>query len=185
MGDQAREALSLISTNNSFDLCEVLVDDWDDMLTPWPSEGCFKDRSFGGRAREVLCHLVGEFAGLNRPVYIAGYSLAGLFAMWSLYSCDLFAGAVCGSASFWYPEWETFSNGAGFSRDVKIYMSLGNKEHKVGHPLMRRIKDITQSSYDKLSADSKVEKIVLEWNDGGHFNDVGARMARGISWIVE
>ncbi|ERL11412.1 hypothetical protein HMPREF1248_0438 [Coriobacteriaceae bacterium BV3Ac1] len=41
-------------------------------------------------------HELGEYYG---EAYISGYSLAGLFALWSLYQTDIFKGAACVSGS--------------------------------------------------------------------------------------
>lgn len=178
-------------TDVKFDFCELLVDDWDSMLTPWGVSNCLKNREFSGRGNELLTQITNEIipeidkrSPNHRQVYIAGYSLAGLFSLWSLYQSKMFDGAVCCSGSLWYPGWEEYMMQSSLAKDVKVYLSLGKKEPKNKHPLLQRVGDITLKQYEVLKNDKNVKDLFLEWNNGGHFSDVVDRIAKGICWML-
>ncbi len=86
--------------------------DWDRDLSPWPAPAAFKKGApFAGEAPAflptVLARAAEEEKRLSRPVglrLIAGYSLAGLFALWALYLTPLLDGAACASSPLWYPD---------------------------------------------------------------------------------
>ena len=89
-------------TDIPFDFCELPVANWDDCLTPWATDPQMKGRSFTGGGKQLLekigenvLPLIDEKLPNHREIYIAGYSLAGLFSLWTLYECDRFDGAVC------------------------------------------------------------------------------------------
>ena len=151
-------------TDAKFDFCELLVDDWDSMLTPWGVSNCLKNRKFSGRGNELLTQITDEIIPAidkrfpnHRQVYIAGYSLAGLFSLWSLYQSKMFDGAVCCSGSLWYPGWEEYMMQSSFAKDVKVYLSLGKKEPKNKHPLLQQVGDITLKQYEVLKNDKNVK----------------------------
>lgn len=180
-----------LRTDTEFDFCELLVDDWDSMLTPWGVSNCLKNRNFSGRGNELLTQITNEIIPeidkrfpKHRQVYIAGYSLAGLFSLWILYQSKMFDGAVCCSGSLWYPGWEEYMMQSSFAKDVKVYLSLGKKEPKNKHPLLQQVGDITLKQYEVLKNDKNVKALFLEWNNGGHFSDVVDRIAKGIFWML-
>ena len=88
-------------------LVEIDGLDWDNYLAPWPTEQLFKNNPpMRGRAGEWLRLLEGEvIPAVEAQLHvthrvIAGYSLAGLFALWSAYNTGIFAGVVACSGSF-------------------------------------------------------------------------------------
>lgn len=188
-----------------FSMCELLVKDWDTFLTPWPVDSCLKGRNFQGRGVELLSILKEEILPAiakempnNSGIYLAGYSLAGLFALWAFFEISkeqdasqepgaFLRGAVCGSGSFWYPKWEEYFAkvsvvNCGEAR--KIYLSLGKKEPLGKHPLMKEIGNITTKMFKQLSGNDSIQTI-FEWTEGGHFSNIPERMMRGITWTVE
>ena len=84
-------------TKKSFLLAAFLVKDWNQDLSPWCAPAVFGKESFGEGAGETLAFiekmLIPEIAGRYKleegikdiPVILGGYSLAGLFALWSTY----------------------------------------------------------------------------------------------------
>lgn len=92
--------------------------DWNRDLSPWGCEATTRsDEPFAGGARGHLEKLLSEVIpqvedGLPWPVAwrgIAGYSLAGLFALWSLWETPAFSRVASVSGSLWFPG---FSIGA-------------------------------------------------------------------------
>jgi predicted alpha/beta superfamily hydrolase len=176
-----------ITGGHDFVLCEVLVDDWDRLLTPWKVTDCIKGREFGGLASVVLEEIRQELIPLlnerypEREIYIAGYSLAGLFALWTAYETDLFRGVVSCSGSLWYPGWEEYIKTHSMNTETRVYLSLGKKEEKTKNPVMRSVGEMTRRQYEILKKENGGKHITLEWNEGGHFADTAGRMAKGIA----
>ena len=177
---------------SDFTMYEVMVEDWDSMLTPWPASGIFGGRDFQGNAREQLSVIettildeLGEGIISQRPIYIAGYSLAGLFAMWAMCESDIFDGAVSASGSLWYPNWCQYVEEQNFASDKKVYLSLGDKEPKTKNQVMSTVGICTQKTYDILRDNPMVGSSTFEWNEGGHFTNPMERIAKGIAWIID
>lgn len=77
---------------------------------------------------------------------IAGYSLAGLFALYAMYRCDAFDRAAIISGSLWYPHFREFAAKHEMPRRPdRIYLSLGDKEKKTRHPLLKTVQDNTEA----------------------------------------
>ena len=178
------------TVKNDFTLCELLVLDWDKHLTPWKADANMKGRNFLGNGVELLRNLqesvypkIREYAG-DSKIYIAGYSLAGLFSLWSLYESDMFDGAASCSGSLWYPDWKEFATQNTLKRPVSVYLSLGKAEKKVKHPLMRNVEEHTRFQYELLEQDEKINKLHMDWWEGGHFDHTEDRIAKGIEWLI-
>lgn len=172
-------------------LCEILVHDWDSMLTPWRVENCLKDRSFSGQAPKLLHQIETEVLPIinekwseHGEVIMAGYSLGGLFSLWSLYESSLLDGAVCCSGSLWYPGFEEYMTRMSFDRNVSIYLSLGKKEAGGKNPVLSKVGDITTLQYELLLQNEKVDYVIFQWNEGGHFSDPEGRIVKGIQCIL-
>ena len=180
-------------TDSDFSLLEVSGMDWNRDLSPWEAPPVFRnDAPFGGKADEFLAYLVNDaitcaVAELGcRPVFvaIAGYSLAGLFAVYSLYRTDVFFAAVSASGSFWFPGFLEFASSNEFkARTAGIYLSLGDTEARTRNPVMAMVQDNTE----KLAAlyRGKGIRTTYELNPGNHFRDPELRMAKGICRILE
>lgn len=173
-----------------FNLCELTVYDWDTYLTPWKADAFMKGRTFNGQAAFLLQSLendiiraINDFSG-NSKVYIAGYSLAGLFALYSLYETSIFNGAVCCSPSVWYPGWGNYANTHELKKGCCVYLSLGKLEKNTKHPLMKTVEDNINLQYDLLNRSPLAKGLQLDINEGGHFSNTNARMAAGITWLI-
>ena len=62
---------------------------------------------------------------------------------------------------------------------------LGGKEEKTKNAVMATVGDCTREQEKLLLEDPFAERVVLEWNPGGHFADSGKRLAKGIRWLLE
>lgn len=173
-----------------FSFCALEVHDWDRYLTPWEADAGMNGRSFPGQARELLQSLENEALPLIRTkaeeedVFLAGYSLAGLFSLWCTYESDAFAGAACCSGSVWYPGWKEFAINHSLRRKSRIYLSLGKKEKNTKNPFMKTVEDNMKQQYELLSQDTCCEYLTLNWHEGGHFCDTEERMCTGIARIL-
>ena len=115
---------------------------------------------------------------------IAGYSLAGLFALYTLYQADVFSRAACISGSLWFPGFREYV----FSQKTKgnpehIYFSLGNKENRTRNPYLKTVEENTKV-IEEYFRKSGVDTI-FQLNPGNHYNHSPERTAAGIQWILE
>ena len=166
--------------------------DWNRELSPWACDGTVRDAEpFGGQAAGFLDELLNQIipqveSSLPQPPTwrgIAGYSLAGLFALWSLWQTDAFARAASASGSLWFPGFVDYAHGHTMpSAPNAVYLSLGKKEAKTPNRMMRHVLDDTRAMEALL-----VERGIpttLELNPGNHFAQTDLRMAHGIHWIL-
>ena len=167
----------------------MILTDWNQDLPPWAAEPVMRgDDAFGSGAPDTLQfiteQLIPELAtGGEQKVYLGGYSLAGLFALWAAYQTDLFDGVAAASPSVWYPDWPAFAE-ANEVQVSRVYLSLGKKEEKTRHPLMRTVGDNIRKQHDLLSASHKCREVILEMNPGNHFVAADLRMAKGFAWLM-
>ncbi len=191
-GERAGEVAERVKalTPLPFSLAGVPVEDWDAALSPWPAKAVFKgNRDFGGGGDATLSDLEecllprlrGELGAPEAPVYLAGYSLAGLLAAYALFRLPGLAGAVCCSGSLWFPGFLEYaeSHEPGGSR---VYLSLGDREKKSRNPVLSRVEECTLRFRDRL-ADRGVTCAFFP-EPGNHFQDPDGRLARGIAWCL-
>ena len=180
-------------TDRSFSLAAIPVADWNRDLSPWAAPRVFKkeeDFSGGGDATlerlslELLPRIRGEFGAADIPVYIAGYSLAGLLAAYALFRIPGLSGGVCCSGSLWFPGFLEYAAGHELAGQLKnVYLSLGDKEKRSRNPMLAEVEDRTLALRDLLEARGINSVFVSE--PGNHFQDPTGRMARGIAWCLE
>lgn len=189
--DQIYQRL-MAESEKPFLFCELAVADWDSYLTPWPDSECFQGRSFAGKGKELLEELesvvltkLREKYPSHGKVYVVGYSLAGLFAIWALGKSGLLDGAASCSGSLWYPGYDKYMTNVSFDRDVEVYLSLGKKEPKNKHFLMRQIGDMTQKQYELFLDNEQVKRVDFVWHEGGHFADVENRILQGMRYLLQ
>ncbi|MEE3480859.1 MAG: esterase [Lachnospiraceae bacterium] len=166
-------------------LAAVLVDDWNKDLSPWEAPPVFGKEGFGAGAAETLSYIennvLSELLGeKDIPIILGGYSLAGLFALWSVYQTDRFAACAAASPSVWFPGWIDYA--AEHAPKTKaLYLSLGDREKKARNPLMATVADCIVRQNDLLGD----LPHTLEWNPGNHFIDSDIRTAKGFVWAIE
>ncbi len=203
-----------------FRIAIVKVNDWNRELSPWPCPPVFGDEAFGDGAPKTLDYILNDLIPSLKEdgmmdeetmTLLGGYSLAGFFALWAAYQTEVFDGIAAVSPSVWFPGWMAFAK----EHSVKtraVYLSLGLKEEKTRHPIMRTVGDCIREQYDLLKtqksgqmeqsahADAPEEKndkqkasdlsrqlqyATLEWNPGNHFLDPDKRTAQGYSWLLQ
>ena len=165
----------------------------DDELSPWPAEGVWKGQSpYKGLAAEHLRWMMEEcvpqvetqFGIRDILPVIAGYSLAGLFALWAAWSSGYFRRVASVSGSLWYPGFTDYiRNNAPKSGLEKAYFSLGDRESRTRHPLMSRVDACTTEVVEMVK--SYGIETTFEWNPGNHFDHPELRMARALAWLLK
>lgn len=165
---------------------------WNHDMAPWDSPAAFKKgEPFIGGADNYLQLLVEEIIPraekelAEPPAWrgIAGYSLAGLFALYAIYQTDVFSRVGCISGSLWFPGFKEYV----LSHEPKrwpdcIYFSLGDKESKTRNPVLKIVQENTeeiQTFYQNKGIDT-----VFQLNPGNHFVQGIERTIAGIQWLL-
>lgn len=165
---------------------------WNHDMTPWYSPPLSKnDTSCTGGADEYLDLLLTEIIPKAKELIkgepsflgIAGYSLAGLFAVYAMYKTDEFDRIASMSGSLWFPDFKEYCMEHEIKRKPdKLYLSLGNRETKTGNPVLKTVQAGTEALvayYKELGID-----VTWELNPGNHFKDAALRSAKGIMAIM-
>ena len=183
------EKIRELSGCSELGLTAVLVDDWNQDLSPWEAPPVFGSEGFGGGAAETLEAVLSDVvpqirtqAGAEAKLLLGGYSLAGLFAVWAACRTDVFRGIASASGSLWFPGFLDFVKGHPLQAEA-VYLSLGDKEEKTRNPVMRTVGDCVRAAYAYLSENGM--RTVLEWNPGNHFKEPDLRMAKGFAWLIK
>ena len=166
--------------------------DWNHDMSPWYMPSIYsKEKSFSGGADEYLRLLIDEILPNAKEMIegepgftgIAGYSLAGLFAVYAMYKTDVFDRVASMSGSLWFYDFMEYCKRNDFRKlPDKIYFSLGDKEANTRNPVLKTVEDNTRelSEYFK----SLGTEVIFELNPGNHFTDVNFRSAKGIKAIL-
>ncbi len=176
--------------------CSLLVVselDWSRDMSPWESPPAMKnDSAYTGGARAFLAALTDTIMPEAKrliggsPAFsaVAGYSLAGLFSLYSLYNCAEFRRAASVSGSLWFPGFYEYAVEHQFIiKPDKLYLSLGDKEARVNNPVVSLVRDKTESLVEIYRA--RGVDTVFELNPGNHFKDAEARCVKGIASILK
>lgn len=169
------------SSNRSFYLLAVKIEDWNTDLSPWTAPAVFGKNGFGCGAEKTLSNILELCTDSRRSYFIGGYSLAGLFALWAVYRSDVFRGAAAASPSVWFPGFTDFMRRENI-RTGAVYLSLGDREEKVRNRIMAAVGDRIREAYDLL-LEREID-CVLEWNEGNHFREPDVRTARAFAWLM-
>ena len=175
-----------------FTLVAISGLDWNHDMVPWDSPPAFKNAEpcTGGAddylrllTEEIIPTAEKEIGGVPCWRGIAGYSLAGLFALYAIYWTDLFSRVGSMSGSLWFPGMKEYI----LSHEPKrqpdcIYLSLGNKESKTRNPILRNVRQSTeeiQAFYQAKGIDT-----VFQLNPGNHYDHAAERTVAGIAWLL-
>lgn len=178
--------------DSDFTLVAISGLNWEHDMAPWDIPPISsKDTPCTGGADDYLELLLNEILPqaektvFGTPLWrgIAGYSLAGLFALYSIYRTDVFSRAASVSGSLWFPDFPAFvcSHTPKQTPDC-IYFSLGDKEHKTRNPFLQTVRQNTEEMEDFYKQQGIATTFQL--NPGNHFQDAALRTAAGIRWIL-
>ena len=181
------------NTNKNFSLIAFKINDWNSELTPWEMPLLRGKGNFGNGAdktlkfiKEKLIPSLAEFINIqdkNVKYILGGYSLAGLFSLWSGYETNTFYGVAGVSPSVWYESWIDFVRNAELKAN-NVYLSLGKLEEKTKHQILSKIGDNIREYIEILKNSENVENCILDWNEGNHFGDSDIRMGKGFVWLL-
>lgn len=184
IGEEGKDTAQLLPEVR---ICQISGMDWNRDLSPWPAPRVFsKGEDFAGQGDRFLAWLNGQLPAIRQAadgqnLYLAGYSLAGLFTLYAGTKIPGFAGLASVSGSLWYPgfaeylETHTLLTG-------KVYLSLGDREKNTKNPVMRQVEDQTIAVQRLVQGYAQCH---FETNPGNHFQDPPGRLARGIRWLLK
>lgn len=177
----------------NFTLVTISGLDWNHEMAPWDAAPVFSknDTPFTQGADAYLKQLTEEIIPCAECCIqgrvswrgLAGYSLAGLFAVYAMYQTAHFERIASISGSLWFPDFAAY---ALFNKPIKnpkrLYFSLGDAESRTKNPYLKTV----QSCTEKLVAFYQKQGIntTLCMNAGGHFKDTDIRTAAGILWLL-
>jgi len=178
------------SGGGPFVLAAFQVFDWNLDLMPWHDDAISRKPEVGTKTRETLGYvtesllpaLEADYGKL--PVILGGYSLGGLFALWSSMQTERFAAIAAASPSLWIKDWLDYA----YVHPVKagkVYLSLGDQEEHVKNRAIARVGDCVRGEYELLKAQLGRENCTLVWNPGNHFQDGDKRLAAAFSWCIK
>ena len=179
-------------TSKDFHLLCVSNINWNHDMSPWCCPPIMsQDTDYTGGADQYLALLLekilpeglNKLAGKPSHICIAGYSLAGLFALYALYRTEDFDRAASMSGSLWYPDFREYVESHEMKRRPdRLYLSLGDKEAKTRNPYMKTVRENTEA----IAAYYKAAGLQVTWelNPGNHFRDAELRIAKGIAAIL-
>lgn len=192
--EEGRQIYELAQAANCPDFSLVAVSGlaWNHDLSPWETPSLTSaGEPFTGGGETYLSLLTDTILPRAEEMLpgpaswrgVAGYSLAGLFAVYSLYQTDRFTRGASISGSLWFPNIKEYI----FSHKMKrrpdcLYFSLGDKEHKTRNPVMRAVRRNTeeiQAFYQAQGIDA-----VFQLNPGNHFQNAPERTVNAIQWMV-
>lgn len=183
---------NLVSSDNLI-LVSIEVLDWNSELSPWFSKKVFpKGEDFKGDAGKLLELIEKDIVieaektlsiSPNRRILI-GYSLAGLFALWSGYKTTIFKCLGSVSGSLWFDGFAEYVKNNSFIFPIsKVYLSLGDKESNTKNPITSKVKECT-SEIELLYKKSNISTL-FEMNPGNHFQEVSLRISKAIRYLKD
>ncbi len=187
--DQEVSCIRELSGGRPLCLTAVKVNDWNKDLSPWTAPAVFGNEDFGDGAAKTLKFLLNEIvpdANISetskQSLYLGGYSLAGLFALWAGYQTDRFDGIAAASPSIWFPRFTEYMR-ENRIRAAAVYLSLGDREERTKNPMMAQVGKAIRKS-EIILRDAGTD-CILEWNKGNHFKEPALRTAKAFSWLMK
>ena len=166
----------LISEMSSVPFCMVAFEVTEADLRPTGAEDTYQYLE-----KKLLLYIKDNMHPLR--LILGGYSLGGLFALWSVTRTDAFDAVFAGSPSLWMEGWNEYAD----AHPLKVkyaYMSLGDKEECTRKQPFCIIGDRVRLQHKRHEAQLGTDHCILEWNEGGHFNEIEMRKAKGAAWCL-
>lgn len=183
---EAADVYSLVKeAGEELTIIPCIPSSWENDLTPYETDNPLqKGRTFAGKADDFLKEMMAVVSTCPAAHRIlAGYSLAGLFALYVGTKYSLFDSLVAGSPSLWYPSFLEYAQAHPLNPTIQyVYLSLGDQEAKVKNPVFQTI-DQRMNEYCKILKEAQIP-FHFDLNPGKHVNNVMERMAKGILSVI-
>ncbi len=186
-------AAQQLGIDGRFNLVTISGLNWNQELSPWPIETVVsKDDRFTGGADDLLTLLTSSIVPqveklLDEPPAwrcLAGYSMGGLFTLYSSHHTALFTRFMSASGSMWYPGWLEYAREHDFAGLVAgVYLSVGDKESTSRNAVLQTVGERTRQVAELYA--SRGVPVKFELNPGNHFKNPPLRVVKGIKWLLE
>ena len=183
-----KQIFQKISHQNQVCMIAVAIHDWQGELSPWSAPAIFGKHDFAGNASVLLSELESfwnwfrcEYQIESDQLYLCGYSLAGLFALWSSCQTNLFKKVAAVSPSVWYKGFVDYLD-QHLIHTNEVYLSLGDKEANAKNKVMSTVGTCFESVIQILQKQNI--PLTYAYNPGNHFQDVELRMIKGIQSLL-
>lgn len=114
---------------------------------------------------------------------LCGYSLAGMFSLWTATRTTLFSRVGSFSGSLWYPGFTGYLEKTPFTGQIdRVYISVGDREKLSKDPQMALTESAARDCADLIS--SRGIPVRFELNSGDHNHAENWRSAKGIRALV-
>lgn len=160
---------------------------WNHDMSPWASAAVIKgDLPFTGGGESHLGLMTERILPVAEKALpavsargIAGYSLAGLFAIYALYKTESFSLAASMSGSMWFEGFVEFALTHELKRKPEyLFFSLGDRESMTKNVVLGRVGSNTETIVSEYKRRGIETEFTL--SSGNHFKDVGKRIADGL-----
>ena len=178
---------------HGFNLVTISGLHWNQELSPWAVETVVsRDDRFTGGAPDMLSLLTGEIVPqverlLDTPPtwrLLAGYSMAGMFTVWTAFQTDIFSRILSASGSMWYPGWLEYAREHELAAPLQgAYLSVGEQESTSRNAVLQTVGERTQAVAALLAERGIPTKFEL--NPGNHFKNPPLRVVKGINWLLQ
>lgn len=185
------ESYDDLLNEHPFLLCNIIVNDWFSLLSPYPHEKVFHGGvDFKGEGNSFLRTLTQEIipeieSHMKRKPekrILLGYSMAGLFGIYASTKTNIFSSVGSISGSLWYPDFIDYLKTHPSKADT-IYLSLGDKESETKNRFLSRGLACQFEALDIFNRQNK--NVLFELNHGGHFIDEEYRIKKGLDWLLD
>lgn len=214
--DGVRREVDLIAQASPTGFAMVFFDcvEWARALMPWADDAVSRDAEVGRHAPDTLRFIEHTLLPWLRerfgalPCIIGGYSLGGLFALWTARNTDAFAAVAAASPSLWINGWGEYaaahpilspqatahhslnttlqiSTPQHITTTTPIHLSLGDREEHCRNQRMKRIGDCVRAEHTLLCQQLSPTAVTLRWHEGGHFGAEAERTAEAFAWCIE
>lgn len=172
-------------------LCALSGMNWNRDLSPWTAKKVFKgEDDFGGKGDAFIETLVNDVfpkaesmaPSVSRRM-MAGISMSGLFSLYMATKYEKLEGIASISGSLWFPRLRDYmKDNLPLNKDMRIYLSLGNKEKKVRNPLMAKVEEETFAIRDLLASSRR--HVIYQENEGNHFVHGEERLKEALLYLI-
>lgn len=193
-GRQGKEVFQRLQKTGCPDFSLAAVSDleWNHDMAPWNIPAISeKDTPCTGGADDYLKLLLNQILpeaekalpGIPSWRGIAGYSLAGLFAVYSIYQTDVFSRVASISGSLWFPRIKDYIiSHRPRKNPACMYFSLGDRECYTRNRFLKCVQQNTEAIEAFYSKQGIPTTFRL--NPGNHFKSSVLRTAAGLQWIL-
>lgn len=209
--DGVQREVDLIAQASPTGFAMVFFDcvEWARALMPWADDAVSRDAEVGRHAPDTLRFIEHTLLPWLRerfgalPCIIGGYSLGGLFALWTARNTDAFTAVAAASPSLWINGWGKYAAAHPILspkattqhstpniqhselRSSAIHLSLGDREEHCRNQRMKRIGDCVRAEHALLCQQLSPTAVTLRWHEGGHFGAEAERTAEAFAWCIE